>query len=97
MNQSVISSIRRASTLATQSSPPRESIDSVTTLFATQCTCCRIGSNKLVWYGLVWPATADVFLVDTNTRTKTVQKQVESIDFDKVGCKKALASKSCFV
>ena len=27
----------------TQSSLPRESIDSVTTSFASQCTCCRIG------------------------------------------------------
>ena len=48
-------------------------------------------------YTPVWPASADVFLVDANTRTKTVQKQIKSIDFDKVGCKKALAGKSCFV
>ena len=48
-------------------------------------------------YTRVWPASADVFLVDANTRTKTVQKQIKSIDFDKVGCKKALAGKSCFV
>ena len=33
----------------------------------------------------------------SNTRTKTVQKQIKSIDFDKIGCEKALASKSCFV
>ena len=32
-----------------------------------------------------------------NTRTKSIQKQVKSIDVDKVGNKKPLASKSCFV
>ena len=39
-------------------------------------------------YTRVWPATADVFLVDANTRTKTIQKQIKSIGVDKVGCKK---------
>ena len=32
-----------------------------------------------------------------NTHTKSIQKQVKSIDVDKVGNKKRLASKSCFV
>ena len=32
--------------------------------------------------------------VITNTRTKSIQKQVKSIDVDKVGSKKHLASKS---
>ena len=38
--------------------------------------------------------TADVFSVVANTRTKSIQKQVKSIDVDKVGSKKHLASKS---
>ena len=38
--------------------------------------------------------TADVFLVVTNTRTKSIQKQVKSINIDKVGSKKYLASTS---
>ena len=38
--------------------------------------------------------TADVFPVVTNTCTKSIQKQVESIDVDIVGGKKHLASKS---
>ena len=38
--------------------------------------------------------TADVFPVVANTRTKSIQKQVKSIDVDKVGSKKHLASKS---
>ena len=33
----------------------------------------------------------------SNTHTKTVQKEIKSIDFDKIGCKKALARKFCFV
>ena len=33
----------------------------------------------------------------TCTRSKSVQKQIKSIDIDKVGSKKPLASKSCFV
>ena len=45
----------------------------------------------------VYPATADVFPVVANTPTKSVQKQIKSIDVDKVGSKKLLASKSCFV
>ena len=45
----------------------------------------------------VEPATADVFLVVPNTCTKSVQKQIKSIHVDKVGTKKPLASKSCFV
>ena len=32
-----------------------------------------------------------------NTRTKSIQKQVKSVDVDKVRSKKLLASKSCFV
>ena len=43
------------------------------------------------------PATGDVFPVVANTRTKSIQKQVKSIDVDKVGSKKPLASNSCFV
>ena len=35
-----------------------------------------------------------VFPVVANTRTKSTQKQVKSIDVDKVGSKKHLASKS---
>ena len=45
----------------------------------------------------VQPATTDVFPVVANTRTKSVQKQVKSIDVNKVGSKKPLASKSCFI
>ena len=41
------------------------------------------------------PATADVFPVVANT--KSIQKQVKSIDVYKVGSKKPFASKSCFV
>ena len=42
------------------------------------------------------PATADVFPVVANTRTKLIQKQIKSIrfDVDKVGSNKPLASKS---
>ena len=47
---------------------------------------------------LVWNresiSTADVFPVVTNTRTKSNQKQVKSINVDKIGSKKHLASKS---
>ena len=39
----------------------------------------------------------DVFLVVANTHTKSIQKQVKSIDVDKVGSKKYLVSKSYFV
>ena len=40
---------------------------------------------------------ADIFLVVANTHTKSIQKQIKSIDIDKVGSKKPLAGKSCFV
>ena len=40
---------------------------------------------------------ADVFPVVANTRTKSIQRQVKSIDVDEVGSKKPLASKTCFV
>ena len=47
---------------------------------------------------LVWNresiSAADVFPVVTNTRTKSNQKQVKSINVDKIGSKKHLASKS---
>ena len=43
-------------------------------------------------YTCIQPATADVFPVIANTRTKSIQKQVKSID--KGGSKKHLASKS---
>ena len=47
---------------------------------------------------LVWNresiSTADVFPVVANTCTKSNQKQVKSIDVDKIGSKKHLASKS---
>ena len=47
---------------------------------------------------LVWNresiSTADVFPVVADTRTKSNQKQVKSIDVDKIGSKKYLASKS---
>ena len=45
-------------------------------------------------YTRVEPAIADVFPVVANTRTKSIQKQVKSIDVDNVGSKKHLASKS---
>ena len=45
----------------------------------------------------IQPATADVFPVVANTRTKSIWKQVKIIDVDKVGSKKPLASKSCFL
>ena len=47
-------------------------------------------------YTRAWPATADVFPVVANTRTKSIQKQVKRINFYKVGSKKHLASKSSF-
>ena len=47
---------------------------------------------------LVWNresiSTADVFPVVANTRTKSIQKQVKSIDVDKRGSKKHSVSKS---
>ena len=47
---------------------------------------------------LVWNresiSTADVFPVVAHTRTKSNQKQVKSIDVDKIGSKKHLVSKS---
>ena len=36
-------------------------------------------------------------LVVANTRSKSIQKQIKSIDVDKVGSEKPLASKSCFL
>ena len=39
-------------------------------------------------YTRVQPATADVFPVVANTCTKSIQKQVTSIDIHKVGSKK---------
>ena len=48
-------------------------------------------------YTRVWPATVDVFVAVANTRTKSIQKQIKSIDVDKVGSKKPLVSKSCFL
>ena len=41
-----------------------------------------------------YDATGEVFLVIANTRTKSIQKQITSMDVDKVGSKKPLASKS---
>ena len=38
-------------------------------------------------YTRVEAATAEVFLVVANTRTKSIQKQIKSIDVDKVGSK----------
>ena len=43
------------------------------------------------------PATADLFPLVANTGAKSVQKQIKSIDVDKVGSKRPLASKSCFM
>ena len=48
-------------------------------------------------YTRVQPAIAVVFPVVANTCTKSIQKQVKSIDVHKVRSKKPLASKSCFV
>ena len=36
-------------------------------------------------------ATAEVFLVVANRRTKSIQKQIKSIDVDKVGGKKTFS------
>ena len=36
-------------------------------------------------YTRVYPPTSDVFPVVANTRTKSTQKQIKSIDVDKVG------------
>ena len=43
------------------------------------------------------PATGEFFLVVANTRTKSIQKQIKSVDVDKVGSKGPSASKCCFV
>ena len=48
-------------------------------------------------YARVQPATREVFLVVANMRSKSIQKQIKSTDVDKVGSKKPLASKSCFL
>ena len=65
-----------------------------------------ISSNDVIFLKLrllnflctrVYPVTADVFPVIAKIRTKSIQKQIKSIDVDKVGSKKSLASKSCFV
>ena len=37
-------------------------------------------------------ASAEVFLVVANTRTESIQKQIKSIDVDKMGSEKPLAS-----
>ena len=46
---------------------------------------------------IAYDRTADVFPVVVNTRTKSIQKQVKSLDADKVGSKNTVASKSCYV
>ena len=49
-------------------------------------------------YTRVQAATAQVFVVVANARTsESIQKQIKSVDVDKVGSKKPLASKSCFL
>ena len=48
-------------------------------------------------YTRVYRATADVFQVVANTRTKSIQKQLKSINVDKVGSKQPWASKSCML
>ena len=52
-------------------------------------------------YTRVQPATADVFTVVVNTRSKSVEKQSkypkEYSIVDKVGSEEPLTSKSCFV
>ena len=45
-------------------------------------------------YTRIQPVTADVFPVVANTRTKSIQKQVKSINVNKGGSEKHLASKS---
>ena len=45
-------------------------------------------------YTCVQPATTDVFPVVANARTKSIQKQVKSIDVNKIGSKKHLVHKS---
>ena len=42
-------------------------------------------------------AMAEVILLVANTRIKSIQKQIKSIGVDRVGSKKPLASKSCFL
>ena len=38
-----------------------------------------------------------MFLVVANTHTKSIQKQIKSVEVDKEGTKKTLASKSLFL
>ena len=42
-----------------------------------------------VWF--VWFAIAKVFLVVANTRTKSIKKQIKSINVDKAGSKKTFS------
>ena len=60
---------------------------------------CKFLWNRGAWifvYLYTRIACDRVFPIVANTRTKSIQKQVKSIDVDKVGNKKPLASKSCF-
>ena len=53
------------------------------------CNFCGIEALEFSCiYTRVQPATADLFPVVANTRTKSIQKQITSIDVDKVGSKK---------
>ena len=53
--------------------------------------------NFLVFIQAYSLRSLTLFPVVANTRTKSIQKQIKSIDVDKVGSKKPLASKSCFL
>ena len=71
--------------------------------------CCKLSlyANVLWWVRIsgieamntrVQPGTGDVFPVVVNTRIKSIQKQIKRIFIlDKVGNKKLLESKFCFV
>ena len=52
--------------------------------------------NFHVFYSRVWHAISDVFHVVANAHTKSVQKQVKSIDVDKVRSKKTLSEWKLF-
>ena len=54
-------------------------------------------SRSLNFHVFIHMYTAELFLVVTNRRTKSVQEQIRSINVDKVGSKTPLASKSCFL
>ena len=60
---------------------------------------CKFSGIEAVEFSCIYTRVihAEVFLAIANTRTKSIQKQIKSIDVDKVESKKPLASKSCFL